>query len=106
MSFADMHYLIALANLAVCIAIMVICGCRVDVMSMRTKLHVRLVYAFLFVAAMVSGFQPHFFHEWPGKADLLLNSALLGLLISGRALWPKAPPTAYLCSSQTEVRKP
>lgn len=95
MNYGELQYLIALANLAVAVAIVIICGCRIDVMSRRTKLHVQLVYGLLLTSAACSGLQPLLFHEMPGRADLLMNASVLGLLLAGRSLWPKAVPECY-----------
>lgn len=96
MSYLDAKYLLALVNLLLCVPIVTICGCRINIMSRRTKVGVQVTYALLLMAAGSSAVQPILFNELPGWADLVVNAALLQLLISGRALWPKAVPEPYI----------
>ena len=95
MNILELQYPIALTLLAVSVAIVIICCCRIDVMRRRNKLHVQPVYCLLLMSAASSGLQPIFFHEWPGVADLLMNASVLGLLLAGRSLWTKAVPECY-----------
>ena len=89
-------------NLLLSGAIIFICACRIDVMSKRTHLNVRVSYAVLLVGALCSGLQPLFFFEWPGRADVLMNMALLVLLLSGRKLWRGRVPEPYTSAPEID----
>ena len=104
MTLCESHPIIALINLLMSSAIVIICGCRIDLMSKSTKKTIQGTYALLLTAAASSGLQPLFFHECPGYADLTLNAALLCLLLAGRALWPKKVPACY--TSECTDRQP
>ena len=93
MSFWDLKYLLAFGNLCLCVAIIVVCSCRIDRMSgQRTFLKFRVNYSVLLMAALASGLQPLFFGQWPSAPDLLVNAAVFWFLASGRVAWRNGAP--------------
>lgn len=84
-------YLIALANLVICMAVDWVCMHRIAMMSLATKRSFRVNYSIMFVAAVASGLQPILFNEFPGYADLIMNTALLSFLYGGRKHWRTVP---------------
>ena len=59
-------------------------------------------FLLLLVGALCSGLQPLFFFEWPGRADVLMNMALLVLLLSGRKLWRGRVPEPYTSAPEID----
>lgn len=84
-------YLFALANAALCGAIVFISVCRLNTMQGSVLLRVQSEYAGYIGGAFASALQP-WWNEWPQWGSLAIAGALLlGLLFSGHA-WRKDKP--------------
>lgn len=88
-------YLIALANLAMCMVSTFICICRLNSMQRRVRRVrwvVRAEYSVGVGAMLASGFRP-LIGEWPGYASLVVAAyVLLALIASSRAWHGDRPP--------------
>ena len=88
-------YLFALANAALCAAVIFISLCRLNSMQGAVLLRVRSEYAGYMGAAVLSALQP-FWGEWPQWASLgMAGAVLFGMLCSSHA-WhgDRAPEVA------------
>lgn len=78
-------YLFALANAALCAAVIFIALCRLNAMQGAVLFRVRSEYAGYMGAAVMSAMMP-FWGEWPQWGSISMAGALLlGLLCSGHA---------------------
>ncbi len=79
----ETYQAVAVLNLAVCLGIVWACICRLSSDTCKVYKQTRTRYSLLLGAALASGFQPTLFQEWPGRADLIITSAVLvGLAIN------------------------
>ncbi|UVH54656.1 hypothetical protein NWF24_17570 [Variovorax paradoxus] len=86
-------YLMALVNVGLCVAIVVISVCRLNTMQGSVLLRVQSEYAGYIGGAIASAAQP-WWNEWPQWGSLAIAAALLlGLIFSGHA-WRKDKPPA------------
>lgn len=77
------YQLLALLNVVVCGAIMVVCVCRLAMCHAGISILVRLKYATLLPGAMAHGFQTFLFGDFPTPGGVTLSvSVLIGLLCS------------------------
>lgn len=72
--------LIALANLAFCLAIALICILQLPSHAAKRFLSVWLGYTLLLVGSMSSALRPLFWGQWPSYADLIFSGGVLLLL--------------------------
>jgi hypothetical protein len=90
------HYqlvlLMALVNLAVCLGIVAICGCRVAITSKATTRRLtRAAYTALLVAAVASAGSP-LVGDWPGWSVIFLAVGVLLHLMAGVRAWRSGLP--------------
>lgn len=83
----ETHQLIAMANLAICLAIGWACICRLNSNISRRFRLARARYALLLAGAMSSGLQPLMFGTWSSIADVIFNSAVLAGLVLNVVRW-------------------
>lgn len=83
----ETHQLIAMANLAICLAIGWACICRLNSNISRRYRLARARYALLLAGAMSSGLQPLMFGTWSSIADVIFNSAVLVGLVLNVVRW-------------------
>ena len=92
----ETHQLLAMANLAICLAIGWACICRLNSQISRryllararyALLLARARYALLLAGAVSSGLQPLMFGSWSSIADVIFNSAVLAGLALNVARW-------------------
>ena len=83
----ETHQLLAMANLAICLAIGWACICRLNSQISRRYLLARARYALLLAGAVSSGLQPLMFGSWSSIADVIFNSAVLAGLALNVARW-------------------
>lgn len=83
----ETHQLLAMANLAICLAIGWACICRLNSQISRRYLLARARYALLLAGAVSSGLQPLMFGTWSSIADVIFNSAVLAGLALNVARW-------------------
>ena len=83
----ETHQLIAMANLAICLAIGWACICRLNSNISRRYRLARARYALLLAGAMSSGLQPLMFGTWSSVADVIFNSAVLAGLVLNVVRW-------------------
>ena len=83
----ETHQLIAMANLAICLAIGWACICRLNSNISRRYRLARARYALLLAGAMSSGLQPLMFGTWSSIADVIFNSAVLAGLVLNVVRW-------------------
>lgn len=78
-------YLFSIANLGLCVAILVISLCRLNAMEGPVLYRVRSEYAGYVAASLIAGLQP-WWGEWPRWGSISIAfGLLLGLLCSGHA---------------------
>lgn len=83
----ETHQLIAMANLAICLAIGWACICRLNSNISRRFRLARARYALLLAGAMSSGLQPLMFGTWSSIADVIFNSAVLAGIVLNVVRW-------------------
>ncbi|PIG09930.1 hypothetical protein [Comamonas sp. 26] len=83
----ETHQLIAMVNLAICLAIGWACICRLNSNISRRFRLARARYALLLAGAMSSGLQPLMFGTWSSIADVIFNSAVLAGLVLNVVRW-------------------
>jgi hypothetical protein len=84
-------YLFALFNMVICIGIICVCLCRLNLMDRRVFIRVRGEYAFYIGGSIISGLQP-WWGEWPQWGNISISGSLLFGLIVGGIGWRKGPP--------------
>lgn len=84
-------YLFALANMVLCIGIICVSLCRLNLMDKRVYIRVRTEYAIYIGGAIICGLQP-WWNEWPEWGSLSLSGAFLYGLIVGGIGWRHGPP--------------
>jgi len=88
----DTHMLLALANLAACGGVFVLCIQRMALMDKHTtKFTWRANYSILLTCSVASGFSPIFFSEWPGIGSVAITTAFLVILLTSSA-WRNGVP--------------
>lgn len=78
--------LVLLLNAALCLAIMVICICRLNAMDHYVLMRVRIEYVFCITAGFISMARP-WWGENVGWASLMLESAILIIFFSSSHAW-------------------
>lgn len=86
-------HLIAVANLALCLASAFICLCRLNGMDKHTRLSVVIEYALGMGALLFSAGRP-LIGEWPGYASLAMGAYVLYLLLASAPAWKGDKPPA------------
>lgn len=74
------------------VAVSVICICRMNVLTERHKLVVRIRYLTLFCGAISTAMSPWAFPNNPRAGGLMLVAALVVHLLLGAAEWKNGPP--------------
>ena len=88
------HYLIALANLAMCVTSIVILLCRLNAMGGNVRRLVVVEYAVGVGAMVLSACRP-LIGEWPGYASLAVAGYVLVQLLASAPAWKgDKPPEA------------
>lgn len=85
------HYLIALANLAMCVASTVILLCRLNAMGRNVRRLVVIEHAVGVGAMVLSACRP-LIGEWPGYASLGVAFYVLVLLLASAPAWKGDEP--------------
>lgn len=99
--------LVLFINLALCLAIMVICLCRLNAMSHDVLLRVQVEYVFYMGAGFISVARP-WWGENVGWASLMLETAILISFLSSTHAWRRvrtvsAPVDVPPDSARSEV---
>ena len=84
-------HLIAMANLALCLASAFICLCRLNGMGDDTRRLVVFEYAFGMGALLFSAGRP-LIGEWPGYASLAMGAFVLFQLLASAPAWKGDTP--------------
>lgn len=84
-------HLIAMANLALCMASAFICLCRLNGMDEHTRLAVVIEYALAMGVLMFSAGRP-LIGEWPGYASLGMGALVLYMLLASAPAWKGDTP--------------
>lgn len=83
----EMHQIMAVINLALCLSICWSCLCRLNAEICRRYLAARTRYTLLLGGAVASGLQPLLWGEWPSVADTLFAAAVLAGLVINATRW-------------------
>lgn len=98
-------YLIALANLAMCLASVVILLCRLNAMGSNVRRIIVVEYAVGVGAMVLSALRP-LIGEWPGYASLGVAFFVLVQLIASAPAWKgDTPPDVATAPAPLEVEK-
>jgi hypothetical protein len=98
-------YLIALANLAMCLSSVVIMLCRLNAMGSNVRRIVVVEYAVGVGAMFVSALRP-LIGEWPGYASLAVAFFVLVQLIASAPAWRgDTPPDIATAPAPLDVLK-
>lgn len=85
--------LVVLLNLAMCFFGAWVCICRMGMMTGRnTKKAVRIQYAMLFLAFVISGGSYWLFSGSPTEAQIIMGMLILGHLLLGWGAWRNGAP--------------
>ena len=90
MTYGNAPYLLALANMLLCAAIIWSCFCRLNTDAARVRKRVRLRYVLLLTCAGAHGAQPVLFGTMPGVAGLLFSVGVFIHLLLGAEHWRNA----------------
>ena len=91
-SYWQTQQILALVNLAMCLAVIWSCICRLNTDVCRTYLKARFRYAALLVGAMAHGLQPVLFNSMPGYAGTLFSFGVITHLLLGVENWRDVLP--------------
>lgn len=83
----ESHQLLAVANLAICLAIAWACICRLNSDVCKYLLRPRARYTLLLAGSLASGLQPVLFGAWPGIGTVLFGASVLGGLLINVVRW-------------------
>jgi len=84
-------FLQAGATAIICIAIMLVCICRLDKIGKDVLLRVGIQYVFLLMAAAGLALAP-FFWQFPGWTVVIFAAAVLFMLLADSFQWRHGPP--------------
>ena len=82
-----MLYVVAVANLLICIGIVWICICRLRTEFCRLNLLPRFKYSILLTGGLVAGLPNLFFGEEASKSTLTLSVSILTYLLTNTLAW-------------------
>ena len=82
---------LAVVNLVVCGAILVVCICRLSACHAGVAPLVRLKYTSLLSGALAYGFQPLLFATWPTPGGVFFAATVLLWLFCSRRRWRVGP---------------
>ena len=83
---------LAIVNMVVCGAILVVCICRLSACHAGVAPLVRLKYTSLLSGALAYGFQPLLFATWPTPGGVFFATTVLLGLFCSRRRWSVGPP--------------
>lgn len=81
------HQLLAMLNLAICMAIAWACICRLNSHVARVHKWARAKYSLLLAGAVASGFQPALWNSWTTVGDTIFSACVLAGLLINVARW-------------------
>lgn len=83
----QLHQLLAMANLLICLCIAWACLCRLNSHICRAFKLARARYSLLLAGALASGAQPLFFNSWPTVGSVVLAAAVLVFVVINVVRW-------------------
>lgn len=83
----QLHQLLAVANLLICLCIAWSCLCCLNSNICRTFKLARGRYSLLLAGAMASGAQPLLFNSWPSVGSVVLAATVLVFLVINVVRW-------------------
>lgn len=101
MNFYNTVMLLAGANFVLCSGVVVVCLCRMNVMTHdSTARSWRAMYTLLQTAFAANGLQPIVFGEWPGFATVCMSAVVLLFLLLSSKAWRHGQVPSYAARSR------